>query len=181
MSDTEAVRRLTILSADQAWERFGDLTSEGFLHEMKTELSANMHSYRAPQTAEPKEMLARGLAEFSTGLGPGMMCITHWWDEPAEFVEYRRSLNEIRPLIKSPVHLFSGEHCAEVKRLLSFVLELDWDCFVFDREFRYLIEISHDGFISLTASDPSVSERARVHLAAVNLRPFSISEVSLDS
>jgi hypothetical protein len=180
MSDRNGVRRLEILSADQAWERFADLTSDEFLREMKTKRSANVRTYRVPRLTEQKRTLASDLAEFATSMGPGIICITHWCDETPEFVEYRKSLDEVRPLIKAPVHLFSVQHREEVGRLLSFVLELEWDCFVFERELRYLIEISHDGLISLTASNSDFLEKERAHLAFVDLELIPESQVPLD-
>jgi len=181
MSQLNPVHALTILSADQASQRFADLTSEAFLRDIQTELSANMRTYRLPQSKNERRVLADNLAEAVTSYQrQGILCITHWWDETAGFEEYRRSLGDSRPLRKAPIHLFSDEHRAEIRRLLRFVLELDWDCFLFDKGFNYMAEISHDGYVNLTGSHSDFPEGTIARFADRSLKPLPKRVVNLD-
>lgn len=174
------IRSFTILSADQAWELFGDLATEAFLRDMRGVLPLDAQTYQKPTLPPERQILADYLAELLTTTGSGILRITNWWDETAPFDEYRMSLGETRRLKDASIHLFSGDHRLEVRHLLSFVLDLDWDCFVFNKTFQYLIQISHDGYINFASADLDFSTRARTYFALAKLKPFPKQVFTLD-
>jgi hypothetical protein len=172
MPNKSSAPPLTILSAEEAWEQFGDLTSEAFLREMCVELWTDSHGYRIPDLAEEKRNLARSLTEIVTTRPSGLLRITHWWEDTIDFDEYRNSLGERRRLKMASLHVFSSEHGYEVEQLLGFVLRLNWDCFLFDPTFLYLIKISHDGYLKFASRDGNLSVSAIAQLVRLNMKPL---------
>jgi hypothetical protein len=180
MSNENSVQPFTILSAEEAWERFGDMTSTAFLFEMGAELHSDSHGYRIPDLAEEKRNLARSLTEIVTTRPSGLLRITHWWEDTTDFDEYRNSLGERRRLKMASLHVFSSEHGYEVEQLLGFVLHLNWDCFLFDPTFLYLIKISHDGYLKFASRDGNFPKSAIAQLARLNMEPLSTQVSNFD-
>jgi hypothetical protein len=180
MSDETRKGQLTILSAEEARSRFGDLTSGEFLQAMRAELWDELRAYHKPEQVSDRRALASALAEVVGIHRTGVLCVTDWGADTNPIDEYRKSRGEHRSLHEAPVHLFSKTDGEELKCVLDFALELDWDCFLFDGAFRYLIKLSHDGYVDFTGSDQNTLKDILARLAKLRLRSLSIGTTEND-
>jgi len=176
MQNESSVRPLRILSSGDAWRHFGDLTSEAFLRDMHEEPWSNSCTYEKQRTSNEVRDLPRMLSELVTTYAAGILCITHWWSDTASFDQFRRSLGESRSLKEAPVHIFSRKNRAQVEELLGLILLLDWDCFISDPSLRYLIDISHNGYVRVDSSEAEFFKRVVVCLDRIKTGPDSESQ-----
>ena len=174
MSGEKRQDRLTILSDEQAHERFGDLTSGEFLQAMRAELWDELRTYHKPDQLADRRALASALAGVAAICPTGVLSITGWGVDTAPIDKYRKSLGEERPLREAPVHVFSETDAKELKHILGFALELDCDCFLFDGAFRYLIKISHDGYVEFTGADQNILKEILTLVSRLRLEPASV-------
>ena len=137
-------------------ERDGWLEDRGVnLHDLKARQS---QTYRLPTDAGSKNFLARYIAE-SMFHEPSevVLEVTGWsvWpssDNPELFAEYRASLNEHRPIIEAPFHIFSKEEQVSFRNLLNLCLLFFYDCRVLKLGTLDMFAASHDEvcFFNLT-------------------------------
>lgn len=180
MSDEKLKGQLTVLSAEEARARFGDLTSEEFLQAMRAELWDDLRTYHKPDQPTDRAALGSALASVAAIHRTGVLCVTDWRSNTSPIDEYRKSRGEDRPLYEASVHLFSQADGEELKRVLDFALELDWDCFLFDGAFRYLIKLSHDGYVDVTGADRNTLKEILARFTELRLKPFSVGTTEND-
>jgi hypothetical protein len=158
-----------ILSAKQGWERFGDLTSKAFLDDWRAEVSNNVRPYPIPTPSDQRQILTDRIAEALTPYPAVILYVTHWWNDTNAFTQYRRLLGESRTLSEAPIHLFSGGNRTHIARLLRFVFDLEWDCFLFDLDLQCVVEVRHDGYLYITSPVPNYLIRTLIQFADSDL------------
>ena len=91
------------------------------------------------------------------------------------FDGYRKSLGEERPLSMVPGHLFDGTEIREIECLIGLSLYFFWDASLFDVRGAFIIQISHDEFLSASANDAAHLKQFEDHIAALRLQRLEVT------
>lgn len=115
-------------------------------------------NYVIPVDDRTKASLATTVASFFKNDSEVLFWINEFGMGPTSedltlFSGFRNSLGESRELNEAPGHLFSKDDLPTIVSLLSMVLFFAWGAILAPISAKYLIEISHNGIITIYAME----------------------------
>jgi|SRR5208282_2443627 len=147
---------MKILTKEDARERLKGKTLEAFITYVSSQLQLAGGTYSTPVNSGKQIALSKLFAYLMLKDSPVCLYVTDWGIATEHldlFYGYRRSVGDLRLLMEAPVHVFERTEEDALVSVLSMVFFFSWDAWLFDFAGRWLLRVSHDGWLEVHAAN----------------------------